>query len=331
LFPLLPVEVISIAQMNAVILPKNTIIVERYSASFASHSIFYCPGPLLLSFFLELRPSSLYLISILNIVLLPLSICYSFFRIKAHRIYEYDDRVYLERSARLLRFDPKTSSWLFVSKFHGSQPLVTCIKDGTLFYGSYFRNPYRLPVPLSAINLRTSHHNLLRLLPVGRHVHSIIHDSFSKVFYCCVGDIETESCIIRFDENWNYLGLLNLPVSVSRCIALVPLSEHIIFASDNPDSSNSINLYHKETGMLSQLCEISGPVYSVVSNADSSLIVFSSSIERAAHRVELVYISCNLSDVDTPRVSKISVFKQCSPKVITRLYCCNDQIYCQFI
>ena len=165
----------------------------------------------------------------------------------------------------------------------GLRPLhIAATPSGHVFWGEYFDNSQRDEVHVYGSIDRGAHWEVAYTFPRGviRHVHNIIYDEWEDCLWVLTGDQGRECRIIRASCDFKTMDVVLAGNQQSRCAALVPTRESVYFSTDTPLEKNHIYRFHRRSGEVCAVAELSGS--SIYGCSAGEAIFFSTMVEPSA-------------------------------------------------
>lgn len=207
------------------------------------------------------------------------NVYYRLFRKGVHKVILQDDRLFVIINEVIIVLCLDTLDVLASVKLRGKRPLcIEKYKDG-IVYGEYYSNPARKAIKIIYIDGKGVERCLAELRGV-RHVHSVTYNSYLNKFLVCTGDLDDESCMFAFSLDFRTYTKLLFGIQQYRIVQPACYKNKIFFGSDIPDSQNAIFEYDIDTGNVTEICKVPGPVfYSLSKGAD---LFFATVVEPSA-------------------------------------------------
>ena len=149
--------------------------------------------------------------------------------------------------------------------------------DDGIAYGEYFANSSD-----ECVRIWLRHDDIWKnvyTFPAGtiKHIHGIVPDICNHCVYVLTGDGDEESGIWEFRNNFQeFRKIAGGTQSCRSCVAF-PWKDDLIYATDTPLEPNAVCRLDKESGQITKIADISGPViYGTRLGED---MVFATSVE----------------------------------------------------
>jgi hypothetical protein len=156
---------------------------------------------------------------------------------------------------------PGSTQLEWVAQIVGSRPLTVTSDGNSLYYGEYRRNEERRPVQIWAACRKGYDWQAIYSFEQVRHIHGVFHDPYTRGIWTTTGDFDSESGLW-----WTGDGFFNV-VKVAggsqqyRAVQLLFSRDAVYFGSDVPAERNYLYRLDRESGVVSVLTEVGGPVF----------------------------------------------------------------------
>ena len=171
----------------------------------------------------------------------------------------------------------------------GSRPLNLCHgKNGEIYWGEYFLNLRRSePVRIFGSKDKGKSWEDVYTFPKGAicHVHRIVYDRFGDAILVCTGDRNHEVAILKTTDGFQTLEPIVQGAQHYRTTSLIPMSESILYGTDNPNGDNYVMAINRRNGSVERIQELPGPV--LYGCQVGEVAVFTTMVEKKAHEVTL--------------------------------------------
>jgi hypothetical protein len=165
-------------------------------------------------------------------------------------------------SGYILIYSLCENRWISKSKIVGNRPLTIAQSPNVICYGEYRSNKARDPICVyCSMDNGVSWKNLYTFNSI-RHIHSILWDSFEKVFWVTTGDSDSESMIFKADEYFTNVRKVFGGSQQFRSIQLLFSRKFVYFGTDAPNEQNFIYRFDRKGEDLEKLASVSGSVFS---------------------------------------------------------------------
>lgn len=146
----------------------------------------------------------------------------------------------------------------------GSRPLFICqSKDGSLFWGEYFRNSNRDEVHIYTSDNNAETWRVIYTFKADRirHVHGVFCDHHDDRIWVTTGDKDEESGIWITEDRFKTLEKVIGGNQQSRVFQLLFTKDFVYSGTDTPGEKNHIVRIHKNLGRKDELFEVESSVY----------------------------------------------------------------------
>jgi hypothetical protein len=190
----------------------------------------------------------------------------------------------------IMRAEAGSSTYRCVLRFDkGSRPLNLCQgKEDKIYWGEYFLNLRRSePVRIFGSKDKGRNWEVVYTFPKGTicHVHRIIYDAFGDAILVCTGDRDHEVAILKTTDGFQTLEPIVQGDQHYRTTSLIPMTESILYGTDNPDGDNCVMAIKRHNGSLERVQKLPGPVLYGCQVGD--VAVFATMVEKKDHEVTL--------------------------------------------
>jgi len=227
----------------------------------------------------------------LKICLLP-NLVKRLFRIGVFNILKYRDLRIIVLKKKIL-FLRANGSFHQIKIDRGSRPLKSgmSVLNGKLYYGDYWKNPYRVPAYIYEVDLNSFKKTIFYTLDWVRHIHLVQADKHKdNCILIGTGDSNSESGIYRLNVETRKLEVLGHGAQKYRAVSIVQTREKLFYGSDNPDGDNYIFEYDKSSGNAFALKKIDGPAYYSAVDNKNRIYIATTIEDRKRHRA-IIYRS----------------------------------------
>lgn len=154
-----------------------------------------------------------------------------------------------------------------------------CQDDGgNIYLGEYFLNRKREPVTLLKSENDGKSWRIIHTFSDIRHIHCVQYDPFAGRVWVGTGDADSESRLLFSPDRgatWTNIGSGDQRF---RAVSLLFTSDYVYWGTDAPSRQNHIYRYSRQSGVVTAVVEIGGPVhYSAISG--NGLLVFATTAE----------------------------------------------------
>jgi len=161
-------------------------------------------------------------------------------------------------------------------------------KNGEIYWGEYFLNLRRSePVRIFGSKDKGKSSEDVYTFPKGAicHVHRIVYDRFGDAILVCTGDRDHEVAILKTTDGFQTLEPIVQGAQHYRTTSLIPMSESILYGTDNPNGDNYVMAINRRNGSVERIQELPGPV--LYGCQVGEVAVFTTMVEKKAHEVTL--------------------------------------------
>lgn len=163
------------------------------------------------------------------------------------------------------------------SAWRGNRPLTFCAHNGQVYYGEYRPNPERSPVSVWHSDDDGKCWQAAAKLQSVRHIHGVFHDPYSNEFWVTTGDHNSESAIMRSNDNFKTLEKIISGSQQTRVVQLLFTENHVYYGSDAPEEKNYLYRLSRQDNTVEKLCATGSSVFFGFSNHTG--LFFSTAIE----------------------------------------------------
>lgn len=155
-----------------------------------------------------------------------------------------------------------------VNGFRGVMHNAHCFgPDGKIYFGEYIRKASRSGASIYCVDLHEECLTVAVNLPVGycKHIHCVRYDEFTSTFWVCTGDENSESRILRYSLDMEFLEEVGGGTQVYRTCEL-NFSEHKVWwLMDSPLQLSMEIIYDRKTKLVTNGDCMPGPIWYGVS------------------------------------------------------------------
>lgn len=154
--------------------------------------------------------------------------------------------------------------------------------ENSIVYGEYWNNKNREPVSIYRRKIINNSIEWEKAYTFKRgqikHIHSIVPARIHNCVYVLTGDLDQESGIWRFRNNFHTVDKVLVGEQLYRSCFLKALDNGLLYITDCPDKTNYINFYDFSSNKVKRLEEIDGSCISATALSDGR-IIFSTTVE----------------------------------------------------